>query len=351
MNLVYLQRKTNCLMAPMVQMIGKALSYSANKVMNGVTFNDVYATYVDGVMTWYGIQSQVDRVEKANSEAVIKDPSIVIKAKQKFMIDITKLNGFTKKVKDMEFDKLSNEELADIYERYAKLYENAYIWAEPLAWVIKERVTEYLKKIVNGEKLSTLLAPRFKSFVKREEEDLLRIAVKAQKGEDVDKEIEEHEEKYKWVPYDYGAEIWDKKHFLESLQKVMNSAEEELRKSEENFEKTIEKQKKLELEIDKKDLEIIKALRESIFLMDYKKEMFTQSHLHVRGLFEEIGERLGVGLRLMQFIAIEEIRSALVKGIDKEVLKQRHDFSIVHWDKDKEGAIDVVAGDEAKKFF
>lgn len=358
---IYLQRKAHCYPAPMVRTIGKVFTKSGAVAMAGKTFETIAATYVDGIMTWYGMKERIDILEKKTSELVLKNPEYLQKWKNNLIKKCKTLLDFTSTFEKMDFDKLTKEELWQLYDKFLNLYEDAYIWGEPIAWLTKDTITdelrEYLKGILKEEKnldhyLHVMITPTFKSFVVREEEDMLKIALKPKK--DQDKLLEKHTKEYCWIPYDYGVIMWDKRHFENSLKNVIKKkdSKKEIEKINEHLENIKKEQERIikELNIDKHHQKIFEAVRICIFLMDYKKEHLTKSHCHMRRLLLAIAKRLGINFIQVQSLKVEETEEALIKNklLDKKRLDKRLDFSIVTWHK---GDMEILEGEEAHKFY
>jgi len=111
--------------------------------------------------------------------------------------------------------------------------------------------------------------------------------------------------------------------------------EEKLVGSERYFRELAEKQDKLErdLDIDEYHRALFSAMREATFLLDHKKEIFTQIHFHCAKLLEEIGKRLGIAKELTQYYWPEELETALVRGesLSKLKLTRRYKRCLAYW--------------------
>ena len=143
--------------------------------------------------------------------------------------------------------------------------------------------------------------------------------------------------------------VWDRKHFEEELKNV-NDPEKELKKIMDYYEELPKKQEQLEKDFDEKHKQIFKSVRDFAFLMDYKKETFTKSHLAIRPMLEEIAKRLKLPLELSQFLTINEVKKHLYEKSlpDKEKLQKRYENSV--YINTKDGKYVLLEGKEATDF-
>ena len=342
---LYLQRKANCYPNPMVELIGNVLAWHMEKVKSGISFRQVFAIYKEGVLYWYGDKPDIEKCQKESSDAVIEEPLMGERCRRKFESLCVEFNIFIEGLKRTNFEKISNEGIIKWYSDYCEKYEELYIWGEPFAWSTKDYLIEYLTNYLKDKPrdvLNTLISPVDITFTKREEIELLKIA---DKPELLDKQVSS----FNWIPYDYGVMVWDRKHFEEELKNV-NDPEKELKKIMDYYEELPKKQEQLEKDFDEKHKQIFKSVRDFAFLMDYKKETFTKSHLAIRPMLEEIAKRLKLPLELSQFLTINEVKKHLYEKSlpDKEKLQKRYENSV--YINTKDGKYVLLEGKEATDF-
>ncbi len=369
---IFLQRKTHCYVTPFIEQIGKVFADSVKRVWFGRSFQGCLVQYIDGVMHWYGEKAKVNDIFSFVSANVIKNPKIRNSIHETFEKNVRKLLAISQSINHRDLKKISNQQLWDIYKKYLKTYEEAYIYSEPLPLAASEGVVEYLRKELAGKInnhsnnsnlnkiLTTLTTPIHKSFIRKEEEDLLKIACYIQKNkhllphftedfppkilENIKKEkifakIRLHWQKYCWIPYDYGVMVWDIPYFIESLRKILY---------EKNAEKELENKKREDKELQKNQQELIKNYKLShqiqelfsfvqwaTYMMDYKKELFTKSHYLVIPLIEELAKRASADKIKVRFMRHEEIKAMLLKNQkpDLKELERRYKKSILVWDR------------------
>jgi len=226
-------------------------------------------------------------------------------------------------------------------------------------------LSEYLSKRIAGSGdattvYNTLVSPREKSFVKREEDDLLSLALKIKTGKIINQELAltKHEAKYFWVPFDYGMYIWDKKYFKEILRGMLKNSVVELKNKILNSRKYLRNlpdeqgRWEKELKIDKLHRQYFSAMRQAGYLLDYKKEIFTQIHFLAAKILAETGRRLGVKRELAQYYLPKEIKKALTKNqiLDNAILEARGRHSYVRWFEDDIEAVLDSPDDMMAKF-
>ncbi len=352
---VYLQSKHNMYLSPWSILICKSFTEDANKLLVNDGFQEVALSFIDGRITWYGIKNIIDQVVKENTSFIIKNPDYMKKVKKRFLKKLEKLNDFLKKIKKIDYSSLSNKGLWKLYFDYIKLYRSSYLWSEPLPFLVKETLSDYIKEVLVkkgvsdvNEYVSLLVSPNKMSFMMREEYDLLKIACKPKLFNSM---INKHVNDYNWLVYDYGVKVLKESYFVQRLKK-MNDPSVQLNNIECKFKDLKKKQVllKKKLKLDRNLIKIIEVVKICSFLMDHKKEVFTKSHLIFRPVLKEIAKRLKLNLKLVQYLTIEEIRQGLLfdKKYCKEDINKRDDYSIFIF---KNNGIKMLVGKEAKQFF
>ena len=351
---VYLQRKTHCYLSPYIEIIGKVYSSTAKPVWFGKSFEDYFVTYTKGVLTWYGKKEVIDDLYTSVSAKVIENPSYLNESYEKFKIEIKKLMQISEKIHKLNFKNLDNKELWNLYKEYIDSYEIATVYGEPLPLVTKDIVLQHIKKQLKNERsivneiISVLSTPSQKSFIRKEEEDLLQIAIKIQEqslendfeeNKEIMKELQAHQEKYCWIPYDYGVQTWDLNHFITTLKNILKKdCKTELENKLNEFKDLEEKQKTIikEHKIEKPLQELFEYVKLATYMMDHKKELFTKSHYLIIPLLEAIAFRCNTNSILLRFMNHKEIEDALLNNniIQEDELKQRFKLSVCIWDKD-----------------
>ena len=366
-NWVYLQRKTHCYLTPFIEVIGKVYASSGKKVWFGKSFENFFVVYTNGVMTWYGNKDKIDELYTSVSLKMMKQPEKLNDLYTQFKIEIKKLMQLSEHINTASLNKLSSDELWKLYEDYIKLYEVATIYGEPVPLVTKDVVLEHIKKtITDNEAIRVLSTPEQRSFIAREQEELESIAaviredntllrlfeehtptelLEKLKDHSLYARIQKHWEKYCWIPYDYGVQIWQMSHFVSSLKAILKKEPvitQHLKKMQEEYKKKYP----VSGETDK----LFEYIKLATYMMDYKKELFTKSHYLVSPLIHEIARRFGTTDILVRFMQHEEMKDGLIKSkiVPVTELQRRHDLSVCLWDSN--GNTSYVPEEQTKKF-
>jgi phosphohistidine swiveling domain-containing protein len=354
---IYMQRKTHCYLTPFIEVIGDVYVHHAREVWFGKSFEDIFITSTKGVMTWYAQKSVVDNLFKFVSEKVLENPSLLKESYEKFLPEIKKLTQLSEKINKLNLKNLDNKEVWALYKNYIDQYALATVYGEPLPLVTKDIVLQHIKKQFNikeksiiNELTTVLSTPPNKSFIRKEEEELLEIAIKIQEqkldnfenNQDVMKELQQHQKKYCWIPYDYGVITWDLKHFITTLKNVLKKdCKTELKNKLEEFKDLEEKQKRLveKHSVSKEIQELFEYVRLATYMMDYKKELFTKSHYLIIPIIDELATRFNTNNILVRLMNNQEIGEGLLQGniIQEEELKQRFKLSVYTWGKNING--------------
>lgn len=250
--------------------------------------------------------------------------------------------GFIKKVHETDLSQKNNRELWEYYNQYCTHYKKLGLLGEPFAISVKDTLAQYLEKYLKQklnerglekkfpDYFSTLVSPTTPSFATREEQELIKIALKAQKSglKSVQPELAKHTQNFFWLPYDYEGEIWEKKYF-ESILKELLQKDSDLKQQAEKLEKKFEHLKGTqqaiiqEIQMNKTHQQLFHALRDSSEAMDFKKEMFTQSHWYKNRLMQEIAKRLGIPFYHTYFLMQKEAKKGLLENkLNKEMIEK-----------------------------
>ncbi|MFA7653653.1 MAG: PEP-utilizing enzyme [Candidatus Magasanikbacteria bacterium] len=360
---IFVQKKADAHFFPNIYMVGKIYSYTQGKLF-GKTFGVTLALIEDGVMYWYASRASLAELGERCLQMLQKDPMLVAKFRRKFEKLAPNMLKFCKKIGQTELSKLSDKQLAKLMDEYLDKYENIYVWSEPVVLGLNDSLGAYLKDYLSkvsdkanmvSQYYNILISPVEESFVKREEEDLLRLAIKLESGELKNKmsALENHAGKYGWIPYDYGVYVWDEKYFSKVLEKLLQegNSKEKLFASRKYFKDLPAKQNELvrRLKIDVRHQKLFKAMRDGAFLLDYKKEIFTQAHWQINKLLVEIAQRHKVDKALIQYYLPHELKKALNTGkyLSQSTLRRRYGLALARWDKDK---VELFEGEEGRKY-
>lgn len=348
---IYQQTKKVMPPNPAAIIIADAFLYFLDKFL-GQGLEEAVFIYRDGEVTCYSTADGVIKITKAAHDKINSDFSIASKTQKIFQKKAVSILNVAKQISCLKLDELSNKQLWLWYEKYFNIYHDAYPYSEPLAWILKDSYVKdlelYLSSRVSANILNNilqqLLTPPKLSFIGQEEYELMKLACKwqsiAQKTKSnklpslIQKALIRHAEQFSWIPYDYGIRLYDLSEFKKRLVKLFNRNGLNIKIVHcKNYAKNVlAEQNKIykQYKIDKHHQNAFSAMQTLAFLNDYKKEIFTKSHVLTRGLQNEIAKRLGISWEMFGFIFIDELKEALCsdKVLDKIVLKQRYHYSV-----------------------
>ena len=324
-------------------------------------------------MHWYAWPDKMAEVSQQALRLAKNNPEYVFEIRKKFEQLVPELTNFTSAVFQKSLSGLSNRQIWQIIERYLKLYNKIYSWAEPITLGLEDSLGDYLKSYLKGqadlgnqkflnEDYNHLISPEEKSFVKRESDELLKIIINIQKDKnqveffsrqritasDLKRchpklyyRLKNHEREYCWVPFDYGVYIWKMPYFLKVIKDMVKNGglAVKLKKDAQYFNQLQAARRRLikKYKIDDYHRKLFKVLRTCAYLLDYKKEEFTKSHYQIMPVFKEVAKRFGLTETQARFYAPAELKKALLNNqrLSKIKLQNRYKYSVEYWSKDK----------------
>jgi len=171
-----------------------------------------------------------------------------------------------------------------------------------------------------------------------EEIELLKIAQEFKEKGDFDEKLEdklqEHAEKYAWLPYyGYGLPIGDKEYFKQQIKKIENP-EDKLKEKEKKYKIQKEKIEKVKTKFKGKHImKLIDIVQTYLHLRTLRTEVLRKIYYYPRPLLMEIAKRMKIKFDDILFLTPDEIREALKKGvnpfINKEIKERREHYAIV----------------------
>ncbi len=372
---------------PAALIVYKTANGKAFTKITGIKCSDFLLDFSLDAVRNYAREDQWNRFCNQCYKKIKETPDFQKKLIKEFKKRVSRFLRFCKKVYQSDLSQKADQELWQYYEKYIGLYEDIYVWGESFAFgarfKLSDCLSDYLKKILKkknqvekfSEYFDILITPPQKPFITEEREGLLKIALKInrnpklkklfkkdlksvnkeiEKFPTINKEIEKHREDYQWAPYNYGAYLYTKKHFLKELRDLIskNKAKEELNKIKKRYGNLSGKQREIikELKIDKYHQKLFEALRWNSFIIDYKKKVFTISHFLINlSLMKEIAKRLKIEQKYAHCLLEDEMKKTLLENklVPLEILKERFKRSVAFV---KEGKIKLMVGREADDF-
>ncbi len=278
---------------------------------------------------------------------------------------VEEIKKYIKYLENYEIEKLNLNELKIEFEKFNGIYIKSFIsgMTRPDDYLVDKLRKELIgNKFTEKEiefifsKIST--CPNYFPLSYSEEPlDLLNIALLSQNGENIEKVLEKHIQKYSWIkgPLEFESTAFKKKDYLLRLENLLDTNIEErinnikkIRKNNEiEYKKILEKYKFTE-----KEEKLIKAIRDFIFLRTYTTEY--SDHLFYiarQTIFKEISNRINMPIEDLIMLDDKEIIQILDKqgkltNEIKDTLESRKKGFAMLWIS---GEVQTIFGDESLK--
>lgn len=311
----------------------------------GYNGGPAYFIYKDAWVRIYCLESVRQKITDYLFAKISEDDDYISSRRKIFDKRIEDILDFIAEMKAMDWQSYSLPELIKIGEQYNELYYRAVPYGEPLAYFLKEKLEEILENYLRQElKMSaaeyeTLLTPLYQSFLSREEEALLQITKQG-----FDEKIKQHTQKYKWLLYDYASVIVDKEYFIKRAQKFAQEPPGLI-----DYQKLVKQKAAISKKYKLKApyTHYLRVLEDLFYLMDRKKEVFTQYNYAAIPMRQEMASRLGISFEDLRWFFWWEVKEALEKGkIDASVVAQRKKDSVAIMD---DGKNEYLSDNEAKR--
>ncbi len=226
----------------------------------------------------------------------------------------------------------SNAELKQIYLDYLEK-NNAYgpfIWMQ---FIINNFFAEKAKEIItnklgkDSKDIYDYIEAALKPYKKAASIQLSEVAAKWDKLSETEKK--KAYENFKWVPcLDVHNKPWTEKEFHSHISEFKKTDKMNF-VSYENLVK--------ELHLSEKEEQVLEIAKSLSYLKDLKDDFRRQGIFYVQSLFEEIANRIGIGIKEASYATEEEIIDFLDggKAIPKAAIEERKKGFAIYFDRDK----------------
>ncbi len=389
---LYLQRKNPIAPLPGAYNISVVFTDLISKLIKNTTGKEIIGLYKNNIGTFYGSKKNFDLLSEKTLALILENPKFIKNIKKEFLTQSKTYLKFCESL-PLNFSKYSNKKLFSLFKKYMFFYQRTYLYGEPLPWLLKDRLPEFLleylnsknkikNKKTNEELLGILITGSNPSFVLQEDFEFLKLTkiikknkawsilfnkpvLKILKTLESNKKLEKlnfllnlHTKKWGWIPYDYGVIIWDKKHFINEIKNKIKLTDLEIEKKIKKFlnykKETTKKQKEIykSFLIDNYYKSLFEVLKDCSFLLDYKKEVFTKSHIYIKPLLKELASRIGIKYESFCYLLPSEVEKYLLKekisSSQKKKIDRRPISSVLHC-KYKKGCL-ILKKEESRNF-
>lgn len=278
------------------------------------------------------------------------------------------------KVRAINFSQLHNENIADVLDRFLKIWMEATTWgiltnhtdfhfgllSQKVNLIVNNKIKKIGAATTSAEAFSTLTTPLKRSMAVGQEIGLLAILEKTQKtrknfqSPEIAKKIKQHTKRYDWLQYGYiGPTILNEEYFiqiLDGLQKQGVRATtkiQEIIKREQDTKLQQQKFKRL-LRFSPLEWYWIRMAREIAYLKGLRKDITLIASRALFPLLSEIAQRFNLSFKQVIHMSMDEIFIALKTEVTPpiEILNKRITYCIVYYPHKKQK---IYVGVQAKK--
>lgn len=319
---------------------------------------------------------EIKKLVRAIIGTIADNPKQVNKIHQKTYQVNDRLFNLVEEVLKKNLDKLSPEELANVYASLFDLIQRSQCDALASTWFVDSNAEEFSKLMIkktrkycrkNGVRdvaaaFSILTTPASKSILGQEEVDLLKLVKKIQQNSrdlsifkstceylvmpagisaDANKAILDHYEKWRWIPFGYIGPSYDVNYFIERIANLVKSEidpDGELNKIKSHAKSIkLERQRLFdELGVSVRDREIFDIAADIINLKAYRKDTMFFACYAMQRLLKEIGKRFSISLnQIYTMTSLEIIDSLCGKDLDIGLINKRNKLAVTYYDGKK----------------
>ncbi len=330
------------------------------KDLIGIGFNKHACIFKNGEqLSWNYEVKGLDQVANFMLQNLNYEFNYNIEKKWRFYANT--LEKIFKKLEKIKIDKISDKVLNQIYSdlMHNLEIESAYGTLSDFlsSDLIKNKVIEHLKNIPNikssdlDRMLGVATISIFKSPYAREQEEIFKLAIKKGSGENINKKIEEHANKYWFIQNDYKDSFKLTDDYFRSQIKSLLKNKNILKDYEESIKKPlslVSEKKKLIQTAKKADIgfyELLRMIDIHVKLWDLKKVVMQKSFYYLDLLLKEIALRFNLSFEDIKWLSPEEVL-LLFKNKKIKNIKSRKNSCILLV---QTGSINILTGVKAKQ--
>lgn len=330
----------------------------------GDSFNITLFFVTEDYVNWYWNDEDMIRLRESIVKKVNDNPKFLDKFLEKWHSLVKVFEKEIKKCEKADFSELSDKELLELYDKFYEAYINEYSIAIGLQDPFSMHADRFMKPLLErilkekgrekklNEYYAVLTSPTTESFIALEFKDRLRILKKIKKDKElfdlfkkgadvvikkienfgrVNKHIEEHSKKYFWIENNYARiKILIKDDFIHKIAHELDleiNPDKEIKGSEDRLKKAEKEKKELikDLNLDKEFRNLLKITEVFAYMQDERKKYVLISNHYQKMFLAEIGKRLNLSEREMNYTVYPELKEMLLKEkVDKRKLAERY---------------------------
>lgn len=313
---------------------------SKMKGLVGINLKHYLFDYKQGNLTALRDQDDWDDVSRTVYEHVKNHPACLKDFNDLFLKYIGELIEHAQAMGRYD-GKMDSREAVNLFNKYCNLYSGISVYGECVPFTIKDVLAAEFNELVSGYEnyydiIAKLSIPPHVTFTMREEiEFLKRLKEYKRNAAGRDEIISRHCEEFAWITYDYDGEIWsfaEIKHKFEKEAELndahINAKIEEL---ESFMARTIDEERKC-IEKNKVNdyIQMLSGLiKDSIKIMDIRKECLTKVHVYSRAFFARMADYLNVEHKYTSYVLPYDYQD-IIKSKNADVLLERYNSSTIY---------------------
>lgn len=315
------------------EFIATGQTHKAMHDLLGLDFGYDHYRAIDGEVCYSA--EEIDKTNVSVRKSYAKDgPRFFVSLLEKWDSFIEELETVALKISKTDYANKTTQELIAEFERlHSAYYKLSTALYAPI--VIETLAEEILKKEIQqhepakiDEYYTILTASEKENEGTKELHSMLWMAIKQKQGKDVSSDIKRHIKNFGWInTRGFIGDSWTEKEILERLNGLAKEdAEDRLHKLENGLKLTKQETERV-LKYIKADDELRKFVavtKELVHFRTHRMDVYVKSGFLARPLFEEIAQRINMGLDDLFYLISSEIKDALEGGSNKiEEIKQR----------------------------
>ncbi|TAN33097.1 hypothetical protein EPN28_03320 [Patescibacteria group bacterium] len=278
---------------------------------------------------------------------------------------LPQLRNYAWKIIESDLSKLSNEELARIYEQLLPLQTELHLYRVP-SWLLEIPFEQlgiyllnYLKKfnpdidaVLVLADLLTLTKPALGTQEHLELYELAKEVVEGKIQLSVGEEkIAAHARKYCFLPFACEGPTWTEKDVVKHIQEIIEAGtdiEQEILRQKNQFFEAEKKQNAWfdNLKIDEKHKHLFRVTKDLVYQKAWSKEHQFLGFYALDKILREVAKRLLISIRQARYFLPQEVPSAIRSGqCDADELNERWKYSLLYVDAN---GSKFIVGEEAR---
>lgn len=305
---------------------------------------------------WYWKDTELTRIREVFLKRLAKDRNYLEKLIKQWRVRIARFDAVLAKLDKLDFSKLSDEKLAEWYDRFFEAYTDEYKYFMVLGDAISMHADRYFVPVfekVLGRDFATvfpqLLTTNYLSFVEEENIDRHKLITTFKKRGTMSKALlEKHAAKYFYIQNNYakGVRLTSKdfEQLIREDAKTDIDSPQDIRKENEARKRALIKKYKIS-----SWNRILLYVMEAFFeIQDTRKKYVLIASPYEFRFMEEAVRRSSISQDLVKCSVYPEYRDVLRGSVDRGMLREREKISMcVH----REGEYEIFGGEVAEQVF